>query len=258
MLQRNSDISDVACLSNFIEKSIESEKWVIFCEFAETVTAIEKEFSDKWDTFVMTGETPILERQKVINNFRKSKKSLLIMTPVGSEGLDVQFCSAVMNYDLHWNPMRIEQRIGRIDRVGQKKDKIHVVNLLVNGSIDVRILQVIEEKLSLITNSIFELSSLIRQKSDKIIEIFDKKTFDSEFEISNKFLKSLKYWESFPLEDYSIIPKINIELCNVELLTQSTSQENIPWFKNKKEFVKWKNEFVNKSLPIKERINLYS
>ncbi|BDQ30596.1 putative ATP-dependent helicase YqhH [Nitrosopumilus zosterae] len=241
-----------------IMDEIKNEKWVIFCEFSETVNAIEKEFVNRWTTFVMTGETPLLERQKIINNFRESEKSILIMTPVGSEGLDVQFCSAVMNYDLHWNPMRMEQRIGRIDRVGQEKDKIYIVNLLVNGSIDLRILQVIEEKLSLISNSIFELSSLIKQKSDKVIEIFDKRSFDSEFEISKKFLQSLKYWESFPLEDYSIIPKINIELCNAEKLLKSSKQEHVNWFKNNKEYTKWKNDFIKKSKPIQERINLYS
>ncbi len=241
-----------------IIETIKSEKWLIFCEFSETTKAIEKEFSDKWTIFVMTGETPLLERHKVINSFRDSEKSILIMTLVGSEGLDVQFCSAVMNYDLHWNPMRIEQRIGRIDRIGQKKDKIHVVNLLVNGSIDIRILQVIEEKLSLISNSIFELSSLIQQKSDKVIEIFDKKTLKNEYSSSKKFLKSLKYWKSFPLEDYSIIPKINIELCNPENLMKYIKQNNVKWFKNKKEYDKWKTNFIKNSKHVQERINLYS
>ena len=49
-----------------ILESIKSEKWVMFCEFSETVNAVEKEFSDKWETFVMTGDTPLLERHKII------------------------------------------------------------------------------------------------------------------------------------------------------------------------------------------------
>lgn len=240
-------------------ETIKSEKWLIFCEFSETVKALEKVLSKKWVTFVMTGDTPLLERHKVINIFRDSKKSILIMTPVGSEGLDVQFCSAVMNYDLHWNPMRMEQRIGRIDRIGQTKSQIHVVNLLVNGSIDARIIQVIEEKLSLISDSIFELSSLIQQKSNKIVEIFDEKTFKKEYDFSKNFQKSLKYWQSFPLEDYSIIPNINIKLCNIENLMRHAEQDDgIKWFKNKKEYNKWKSVFVRNSLHIKERIDLYS
>lgn len=86
---------------------------MIFCEFSETVKSLEKEFSNKWTVFVMTGKTPLLERHKIINNFRDSKKTDSNYTLVGSKGLDVRFCSAVMNYDLHgiqcvWNRESVE------------------------------------------------------------------------------------------------------------------------------------------------------
>lgn len=53
---------------------------------------------------------------------------MLLFTEVGSEGLDYQFCDTIVNYDLPWNPMRIEQRIGRIDRRGQKSSVVHIYN----------------------------------------------------------------------------------------------------------------------------------
>ncbi|MFZ4703310.1 MAG: helicase-related protein, partial [Candidatus Methylumidiphilus sp.] len=61
---------------------------------------------------------------------------LLLFSEIGCEGLDYQFCDCIVNYDLPWNPMRVEQRIGRIDRVGQKSESIAIVNLITPGTVD--------------------------------------------------------------------------------------------------------------------------
>ncbi len=61
---------------------------------------------------------------------------VLLFSEVGSEGLDYQFCDCIVNYDLPWNPMRIEQRIGRIDRRGQKSEKVRIVNFITPGTVD--------------------------------------------------------------------------------------------------------------------------
>lgn len=241
-----------------IIKTIKQDKWLIFCEFSETVKALVKELSLEWQIFTMTGDTPLFSRQQVIEDFRDSEKSILIMTPVGSEGLDVQFCSAIINYDLHWNPMKIEQRIGRVDRVGQKKDKISVVNFIVEGSIDQRILQVIEKKLALISKSVFDLPSLIHQKNDKKIEIFDNKIFQNETEQSEQFFRTLKNWETLPIEDYSILTKINQSLCDVNELKKFSQLKTSDFFKNSKDFEKWKKNIQKSSTAINERVNLYS
>jgi len=241
-----------------IIKKIKHDKWVIFCEFSETVKALVQELSSEWEIFTMTGDTPLFSRQQAIEDFRDSKKSLLIMTPVGSEGLDIQFCNAVINYDLHWNPMKIEQRIGRVDRVGQKSDKISVVNFIVQGSIDQKILEVIEKKLALISKSVFDLPSLIHQKNDNKIEMFDKKIFQSETEISEKFFTTLKNWETLPIEDYSILKKINQDLCDINELKKFSQSKTSNFFKNLKDFEKWKNKIKKTSKTIDERINFYS
>jgi len=241
-----------------IMKKINQDKWLIFCEFSETVKALVKELSSEWEIFTMTGDTPLFSRQETIEDFRNSKKSILIMTPVGSEGLDVQFCSAVINYDLHWNPMKIEQRIGRVDRVGQKKDKISVVNLIVQGSIDQRILEVIEKKLGLVSKSVFDLPAIIHQKNDKKIEMFDKKILQSEVELSEKFFKTLKNWQTLPIEDYSILSKINQSLCNVNELKKLSKSKTSIFFKNSKDFEKWNKIIQKTSKVVSERLNLYS
>ena len=92
--------------------------------------------------------------QKEANTFLfRETESSVVMTPVGSEGLDFQFCSNLVNYDLHWNPMKIEQRIGRIDRIGQEKNTVRVYNLLVGGSIDERVLSIMGDKLKLVSGT---------------------------------------------------------------------------------------------------------
>ena len=64
------------------------------------------------------------DRQPIIDDFRDGKFELLVASEVASEGLDFEFCNVLVNYDLPWNPMRVEQRIGRLDRFGQKHEKI--------------------------------------------------------------------------------------------------------------------------------------
>ena len=80
------------------------------------------------------------ERRRIMAEFRAGAYNFVLANRVASEGLDFEFCSAVINYDLPWNPMEIEQRIGRIDRIGQKEETILVVNFVNDSTIDERIL----------------------------------------------------------------------------------------------------------------------
>ena len=87
------------------------------------------------------GDTPDEERRDLRHRFSLPKEDpnsidLLLSSEVGCEGLDFQFCDALVNYDLPWNPMRVEQRIGRIDRYGQKSDTVAIYNLVTPGTVD--------------------------------------------------------------------------------------------------------------------------
>lgn len=87
------------------------------------------------------GGVPDDERRELRSRFAKQQDEpdaleVLLSSEVGTEGLDYQFCDALVNYDLPWNPMRIEQRIGRIDRRGQKSETISIKNLVVSGTVD--------------------------------------------------------------------------------------------------------------------------
>ena len=90
------------------------------------------------------GGTPDDERVELRDRFEKAKGEsdcldVMLFSEVGCEGLDYQFCDCIVNYDLPWNPMRIEQRIGRIDRMGQKSDHVTIINLITPGTVDAEI-----------------------------------------------------------------------------------------------------------------------
>ena len=92
----------------------------------------------------------INSKQDLINEFReRSDLRVLVATEVASEGVDLQFSRLLINYDLPWNPMRIEQRIGRVDRIGQIKT-VRAFNLILQNSVEFRVRKVLEEKLAII------------------------------------------------------------------------------------------------------------
>ena len=87
------------------------------------------------------GGTPDEERVELRNRFEKPREDrdsldVLLFSEIGCEGLDYQFCDCIVNYDLPWNPMRVEQRIGRIDRNGQKSESVAIFNLITPGTVD--------------------------------------------------------------------------------------------------------------------------
>jgi len=86
--------------------------------------------------------------------FERGEYQVLLSSEVGGEGLDFQYCHAIVNYDLPYNPMRIEQRIGRIDRFGQEADKVIVANLFIQGTVDEEIYDRLYRRLRLVEDGV--------------------------------------------------------------------------------------------------------
>jgi superfamily II DNA or RNA helicase len=111
---------------------------------------------------IMYGPTPVLDREVVMRDFRSGRITVLLCSEVGSEGLDFQFCNVLFNYDLPWNPMRIEQRIGRIDRFGQTSEKIFIFNMQVPGTIESDILGRLYHRIGVFEQTIGDLEPILR------------------------------------------------------------------------------------------------
>ncbi len=124
-------------------------KVLIFTEFVPTQQMLAEHLGARGFSVVcLNGSLGLEERQRVQEQFA-GKVEVLVSTDAGGEGLNLQFCHVVVNYDIPWNPMRLEQRIGRVDRIGQKK-VVRVLNLVLEDTVEYRVREVLEEKLEII------------------------------------------------------------------------------------------------------------
>ena len=121
-------------------------KFLVFTEFVPTQEML-AEFlqAQGYSVRTLNGSMALEERQKAQRRFAEEAR-ILVSTDAGGEGLNLQFAHVVVNYDLPWNPMRVEQRIGRVDRIGQAHP-VKALNLLFEDSVELRVQEVLQEKL---------------------------------------------------------------------------------------------------------------
>lgn len=138
---------------------------LIFSFFKRTIDYLKKRLAESGlSVEIMYGNTPPEKRYQIMEKFRRGDFDILICSEVGSEGLDFEFCNILVNYDLPWNPMRVEQRIGRLDRFGQKAEKIFILNVQVPGTIEDDIFMRLYARINLFENSIGQLEPIIRDE----------------------------------------------------------------------------------------------
>lgn len=124
-------------------------KVLIFTEFISTQEMLRQFLSERgFEVVCLNGSMGMDERKRVQESFAE-KARILISTDAGGEGLNLQFCHVVINYDIPWNPMRIEQRIGRVDRIGQTRI-VRAINFVIEDSVEHRVREVLEQKLAVI------------------------------------------------------------------------------------------------------------
>jgi SNF2 family DNA or RNA helicase len=115
------------------------------------------------------------DKEKAIARFR-DEAAVLLSTESAGEGRNLQFCHVMVNMDLPWNPMQIEQRVGRLHRVGQEHDVL-LTNLVARGSIEQRILHVLEAKINLFELVVGELDMILGRVDDDLD--FESEVFDA-------------------------------------------------------------------------------
>ena len=131
---------------------------------------------------VIHGDIKTQDRLRAIKRFREKKETkILLSSEVGGEGLDFEFCNVIFNYDLPWNPMRVEQRIGRLDRYGQKHDKILIYNFSMKGTIDDEILNRLYLRINIFERYIGDLDVILGDQIGQMTrEIFSTALTQSE------------------------------------------------------------------------------
>jgi hypothetical protein len=134
---------------------------LVFTFSRRTLSYLQKHMSERYRVAVLHGDVPRHMRDRVMAEFRAGAHDILIATKVASEGLDFEFCSVVVNYDLPWNPMEVEQRIGRIDRIGQREEKMIIINFITDGTIETDILQRVMDRIGVFEHAIGALEPII-------------------------------------------------------------------------------------------------
>lgn len=174
-----------------IDQQQEVTRVVVFTQFRPTQDEIEESARELGQpVHVVNGDFSSHEKDAIVTEFEQ-EGGVLIATDSISEGRNMQFCNVMVNYDLPWNPMKVEQRIGRIDRIGQDRD-VHVFNLALEDTVEEHVLEKLYGKINLFNQSIGGLREILsrmeKSSADFEREIFDRlRTADDRVELENNF-----------------------------------------------------------------------
>jgi len=151
-----------------ILKNPETQQVMVFSFFIRTLEYLKRRLeNDGFTLGVIHGKIPLLGkanlpgRYNIIDNFKDKEFKILLSSEVGGEGLDFQFCNVIINYDLPYNPMRIEQRIGRIDRFGQNSDKVLIANFFIKNTVDEEIYDRLFRRIRIVEDGIGALEPIL-------------------------------------------------------------------------------------------------
>ncbi len=173
-------------------------KFLIFTEYYTTQDYLAKILKEKgYSVTLFNGKMSLTERAESVEKFR-NESQIMISTGAGGEGQNFQFCHNIVNYDLPWNPMNVEQRVGRVHRIGQKNN-VNIFNYANEHTIDAYILQLLYTKIKLFTMTIGHLDLLFEDVTDeKTGTHFFKEyiTAKNQQELKNKFSAIGDDWEN--------------------------------------------------------------
>jgi SNF2 family DNA or RNA helicase len=176
-------------------------KFLIFTEFTSTQFMLKKALEEKggYVCEAINGSMEFDQRVNALKNFKESAQ-ILICTDAAGESLNMQFAHIVVNYDMPWNPMVLEQRIGRVDRIGQSFEVL-ALNMMLDNSVEKRVYEVIETKLTQIMNEL---------GIDKTSDVLDS-TLERD-QINKLYLTSLLNPAKFEQESKSWLDEIKGKL----------------------------------------------
>lgn len=223
------------------KQKLEYNKIIIFSTFRYTLGYLRRKLEDAGLRVAQVdGGVKDSMRQELRARFEMPKDDndaidILLFTEVGSEGLDYQFCDMMINYDLPWNPMRIEQRIGRIDRRGQQSETVGIYNMITNGTVDADIYYRCLMRIGIFESSIGECEEILGDIATQLDQIaLDTSLTDEERKIK---LEQMADNEVRRLQEMNRLEEEEKEFFGFDLSEYMTSQEihnaENPWLTQK-------------------------
>lgn len=223
------------------KQKLENNKIIIFSTFRYTLGYLRRKLEDAGLRVAQVdGGIKDSMRQELRARFEMPKDDndaidILLFTEVGSEGLDYQFCDMMINYDLPWNPMRIEQRIGRIDRRGQQSETVGIYNMITNGTVDADIYYRCLMRIGIFESSIGECEEILGDIATQLDQIaLDTSLTDEERKIK---LEQMADNEVRRLQEMNRLEEEEKEFFGFDLSEYMTSQEihnaENPWLTQK-------------------------
>ncbi|MDR3298643.1 MAG: DEAD/DEAH box helicase family protein [Candidatus Accumulibacter sp.] len=178
------------------EEAAPALKVLVFTEFVPTQAMLAEYLESRgFSVATLNGSMDMEARTRTLQQFSQDVR-VLISTDAGGEGLNLQFCHIIVNFDMPWNPMRIEQRIGRVDRIGQKH-VVRAINFVLEDTVEHRVRQVLEEKLAVIAEEF---------GVDKAADVMDSAEVEPVFD--ELFVQSLQHPEAIEQKTESVVSQL--------------------------------------------------
>lgn len=199
-------LNDMAHLAMDIQESARentalriTREWVrdhgrvlIFTQHTDTVTGLLRRMeAEGLRARSFHGSMSPTERAATVAAFRSGDAPIMISTDAGAEGQNLQFCNCVLNYDLPWNPMRIEQRIGRVDRLTQPCDEVFIANLYARRTVDENVYRLLAEKLRMFELLFGQVTTILGELDDSKAATFESRVLEALFAPNDARMQNL-------------------------------------------------------------------
>ena len=219
------------------KQTMQNNKIIIFSTFRHTLAYLLKKLQKEGlRVEVIHGDVPDEDRRALRKRFEMPKEDnnaldILLFSEVGCEGLDYQFCDYMVNYDLPWNPMKVEQRIGRIDRNGQKSEAVVIVNMITEGTIEQEIYDRCLTRIGVFESSIGDCEEILGEITQEIENISHSFTLTKEEQaeklqqMTDNKIRMIQESEKLENEQYNLL---GIKINNEDLQKEIKNATN-PW-----------------------------
>jgi len=203
----------IDALSDLLDNFPKDRKTIIFTEFISTQDYLKGYLKNKgYKISILNGRMNIDDRNVVIREFME-QNNILISTDAGGEGINLQFANIVINYDLPWNPMKIEQRIGRVDRIGQTQD-VFAYNFVITNTVENRVRTVLEKKLKVI---------LSETGMNKLSDVLDGEI--AEIDFTNTYINSIRNKRNIEFNTSKIEKDLKEKLLSAKMVKKIITDE---------------------------------